>query len=109
MNGAITNFRQNLNNQPAQKQKDSSHYCAPRVKSPLLDRILKLGGKEMPASDKDFWAIAPKVNEFILTLIEERVAELEEELAKEPAVEAKKAAEEAKKAAEEAKKAGVKS
>lgn len=91
MNGAIEEFKQSLNNQPAtQKTGQKGHYCAPRVKSPLLDRILKLGGKEMPATDKEFWVMTPKVNEFILVLLGERVTELEKELEQEPVVEPKK-------------------
>lgn len=80
MNGTIAEFKATLNEQPTQKAKQDGHYCAPRVKSPLLDRILKLGGKEVPKTDKEFWAIAPKVNEFILKLIEEKVTELEAEM-----------------------------
>lgn len=83
MNGTVEQFKQSLTNQPTQKANKDGHYCAPRVKSPLLDRILKLGGKEMPKSDKEFWEVAPKVNEFILKLIEERVTTLEAEVAAE--------------------------
>jgi len=83
MNGTVAEFQQSLTDQPAQKAKRDGHYCAPRVKSPLLDRILKLGGKEMPKTDKEFWEVAPRVNEFILRLIDEKVTELEAEVAAE--------------------------
>jgi len=83
MNGTVAEFQKSLTSQPTQKANKDGHYCAPRVKSPLLDRILRLGGKEMPKSDKEFWEVAPKVNEFILRLIDERVTALEAEVAAE--------------------------
>lgn len=91
MNGKVESFKANLSSTPVAKDKDNTHFCAPRVKSPLLDRILKLGNAEMPKSDKEFWAVAPKVNTFILSLIEEKVGELEAEMQAEAAAKEKAA------------------
>jgi len=89
MNGTVEQFKESLNAQPTRKSGQNGHYCAPRVKDPLLARILKLGGKEIPATDKEFWAMAPKVNEFILLLIDSKVTELEQEVARQEAAEKK--------------------